>query len=151
VASPRRWSMHGAGGTDMKIGKRKQVGGWRWYAGRGALYLMNRTAVTCCRPSIPNSINNGVPASCPASFSPAEQTTPLFSPTVSLFSTPRLPAREDAFVSLAECISSLDGNQERGLVMGGDLCTDEKEGRGCRCECWVLGAGLGMEGRQSCR
>ncbi len=112
---------------------------------------MNRTAVTCCRPSIPNSINNGVPASCPASLFPAEQTTTLFSPTVSLFSTPCLPTREDAFVSLAECISSLDGNQERGLVMGGDLCTDEKEGRGCRCECWVLGAGLGMEGRQSCR
>ena len=25
--------------------------------------------------------------------------------------------------------------------MGGDMCTDEEEGRGCRCECWVLGAG----------
>ncbi len=87
--------------------------------GGGALYLMNRTAVTCCRPSIPNTINNGVPASCPASLSPAEQTTPLFSPTVSLFSTPRLPTREDAFVSLAECISSLDRNQERGLVVWG--------------------------------
>jgi hypothetical protein len=49
-------------------------------------------------------------------------------------------------VSLAECISSLDGNQERGLVMGGDLCTDEKEGRGCRCECWVLGAGCWVLG-----
>jgi len=23
----RRWSMHGAGGTDMRVGKRKQVGG----------------------------------------------------------------------------------------------------------------------------
>jgi len=100
---------------------RRKKAGWgvRWYAGRGALYLMNRRAVTCCRPSIPNSINNGVPASCPASFSPAEQTTPLFSPTVSLFSTPRLPTREDAFVSLAECISSLDRNQEGGLVVWG--------------------------------
>jgi len=31
------------------------------------------------------------------------------------------------------------------------MCTDEEEGRGCRCECWVLGARLGMEGRQNCR
>jgi hypothetical protein len=101
---------------------------------------MNRTAVTCCRPSIPNSINNGVPASCPASFSLAEQTTTLFSPTVSLFSTPRLPAREDAFVSLAECISSLDRNQERGLVVWGGICVRMMRrvgGVDVSAGCWV--------------
>ena len=115
---------------------------------------MNRTAVTCCRPSIPNTINNGVPASCPASLFPAEQTTTLFSPTVSLFSTPCLPTREDAFVSLAECISSLDGNQERGLVVWGGICVRMRRrvgGVDVSAGCWVLGAGLGMEGRQSCR